>query len=92
MTRVIFINILLLFTPIMIYGLYVYLFVDRSDGRTVWKDAPVLWLIGAGVIMAIAMLVTVTSFNTASNKGGVYVPPVMRDGKIIPGHIEPKPQ
>lgn len=53
-----------------------------------WQDAPWLWLAGLGVALA-----AVVTFGLALSGGepttGVYVPPRLEDGRIVPGHVEP---
>lgn len=84
MIRVIIENIVLFFLPAAIYVAYIYL--TRSDPRKGLLDgAPVIWLVVAGTALVVVVLV---AFGTTS--GGrpdqIYVPPSVKDGKIIPGH------
>ncbi len=51
------------------------------------RDAPWTWIVAAGLTVMILALVGLGLF-TGDEPGGVYVPPYMEDGKIVPGHIE----
>jgi len=53
-----------------------------------WEDAPWVWLGIAGLVLAIVALLA-TSFFGAEKKGR-YVPPQLKDGQVIPGHVVPE--
>jgi hypothetical protein len=55
-----------------------------------WQDAPYLWLALMGVMLALAVLVAL-HFAGGMGKDGVYVPPRVIDGEVVPGHVEPRP-
>jgi len=53
-------------------------------GATPW-----LWLAGAGALLLAGVLfVVIAGFGTSTP--GVYVPPHTENGRIVPGHIEPR--
>jgi hypothetical protein len=96
MIRVFVENLLLFLTPALIYFAYVYLVRDaepahgaggRASERSLLDGAPYIWLfvLGAGLVL-IAMI----AFGSTSGgkPGQHYSPPVMKDGRIQPGHIE----
>ena len=57
-----------------------------------WEEGPWAWLIGGGVLLTVLVAV-VTAVLTGRGKEGVYVPPRVEDGRIVPGHLEPaRPQ
>jgi len=65
----------------------------RGDGRNPVAGKrgtpPWVWLAGAGaLLLAIVLVFMVVDFGTPQH--GVYVPPAWRQGRIVPGHIEPK--
>jgi hypothetical protein len=54
-----------------------------------WAALPWVWLAAAGALLLTLMLFIVTvHFGTA--EPGTYVPPRWENGRIVPGHIEPK--
>ena len=61
---------------------------SQGNGATEWHGLPWVWLGVAGVALAAVVLFVVTvHFGTATP--GVYVPPHVENGQIVPGHIEP---
>lgn len=87
MSRVVLINLLLFLLPFAIYMGFV---MFRQPGRTqdeIWRDAPILWLMGAGTALVIGVMVFFVSFNREPTDG-TYRPAEIRDGKIVPGQIE----
>jgi hypothetical protein len=84
MIRVIVENVVLFFLPAAIYVAYVYL--TRTDTRKgLLDEAPVIWLVVAGTALVVIVLVTFGS-TSGGRPDQVYQPPVLKDGKIIPGH------
>ena len=87
MMRIVVENLLLFLLPTLIYVAYIYLTrAEKPDGRAMLDEAPLLWLfaIGAGLVVVTLMVFGSTS---GGKPGEVYQPPVLRDGKIVPGHI-----
>ena len=83
----VFIEIILPLTlPTALYFLWIAAFPrDGAAARTL----PWVWLAGAGArLLAIVLVFMVVDFGTPPH--GVYVPPAWRQGRIVPGHIEPK--
>lgn len=87
MARIVLLNIFMFLLPFLVYAAYVYFVRRGQKNKEIWRDAPILWLFAAGVILAFGMLVTLVSF-TGSGPGGHYEPPRFEDGKIKPGRIE----
>jgi hypothetical protein len=88
MIRVVIENILLFLLPTLLYVGYVYL--TREPGRggaRALDEAPLIWLFVAGALLVIVTLVAFGS-TSGGRPGQQYVPPVMKDGKIVPGHID----
>lgn len=88
MIRIVAENILLFLLPTIIYVAYVYMTrEDKGGAARVLDDAPILWLFVAGIAV---VLVTLATFGSISGgkPGQVYVPPVLKDGRIEPGHLE----
>ena len=98
MIRTVIENILLFLLPTLLYVAWVLF--QRSKEETgeeaasvrsvtagLLDDAPLLWLFAGGAFLVI---VTLAAFGTSSGgkPGQHYQPPVLKDGKIEPGHIE----
>ncbi|HUK60192.1 MAG TPA: DUF6111 family protein [Stellaceae bacterium] len=54
-----------------------------------WRELPFLWLALAGMVLTLALVVSVAELGGAKN--GVYVPPHLENGTIVPGRLEPEP-
>ncbi len=53
------------------------------------REVPWLWLALAGIVLALAVLAIVVQRGGAKN--GVYVPPHLENGAVVPGRVEPQP-
>lgn len=97
MIRTVIENLLLFLLPTLLYAAWV-LFSrskaetgDKTDGSRsfsgILDDAPLLWLFASGALLVI---VTLAIFGTSSGgkPGQHYQPSIMKDGKIVPSHIE----
>ncbi len=88
MIRTVAQNILLFLLPTIIYVAYVYMTREEKPGAArVLDDAPLIWLFVAGATLVIATLVAFGSIS-GGKPGQVYVPSVLKDGRIEPGRIE----
>lgn len=96
MIRVVVENLLLFLLPTLCYiGWRLiarpHTLERKPDGRIaaskLLDDAPLLWLAAAGAIL---LVVTLVAFGSTSGgkPGQHYAPPVYKDGKIQPGHID----
>ncbi|WP_072372577.1 DUF6111 family protein [Hyphomicrobium sp. NDB2Meth4] len=88
MIRIVAENILLFLLPTIVYVAYIYLTRDeKPQASRVLDDAPLIWLFVAG---AAIVIITLVSFGTITGgkPGQVYTPPVFKDGRIEPGHID----
>ena len=91
MLRLLVTIVLPLFLPTALYLLWVTLLRPaRRNGTTVWAALPWLWLAAVGVALLLIVLFVVTVHFGAPQEG-VYVPPRWQNGRIVPGHIEPRP-
>jgi hypothetical protein len=91
MLRLLVTILLPLFLPTALYLLWVTLVRPaRRNGTALWAALPWLWLAAVGVaLLVIVLLVVTVHFGTPQE--GVYVPPRWQNGRIVPGHIEPRP-
>jgi hypothetical protein len=88
MIRIIAENILLFLLPTIVYVAYVYMTREEKPGAMrVLDDAPLVWLFVAGAVLVVATLASFGSL-TGGKPGQVYTPPVLKDGRIEPGHLE----
>jgi len=93
MARILFQIVLPVLLPTLIY--FAWLAAERrridragSGEPPDWSDAPWLWLVAGGVLLA-GFLALATAFFGGDSIEGVYVPPQVIDGKVVPGHMEP---
>jgi hypothetical protein len=91
MIRVVLEIIVLFLLPTAVY--LAYAFLAREEGATsrLWDGAPVVWLIAAGAALAFTVLIAFGD-TSGGRPGEIYVPPEVKDGKIIPGHFKPAPE
>jgi hypothetical protein len=91
MVRVVVENILLFLAPTAIYLAYVLL-VKRTgqSPKEILDEGPLVWLSLAGVAMIAVVLLVFGAKGTLDEgaAGGVYVPPVYKDGAIVPGKVK----
>lgn len=96
MIRVVIENILLFLLPTLAYLGWVLIARPESLDRTtsgrikasgLLNDAPLVWLTAAGTMLLVFALVFFGS-TSGGKPGQHYTPPVIKDGKIQPGHIE----
>ncbi|HEY1612385.1 MAG TPA: DUF6111 family protein [Rhizomicrobium sp.] len=85
MIRILFLRSLLFATPFAIYG--AYLLLMHIGGRGVGGRPPWTTLFVAGLSLVAASFVYV-GLTEGQSTSGIYVPPHMKDGRIVPGHVE----
>lgn len=91
MLRVFLTIVLPLLLPTALYLLWVITFGSEHGGKVVrWTAVPWIWLAGAGAVL-LAMVLFVVTIHFGSPQEGVYVPPRFEGGRIVPGHMEPRP-
>lgn len=91
MLRVVLTIVLPLLLPTALYLLWIATLGSAQEGGAIsWAAVPWLWLAGAGaVVLAVVLFVVTVHFGAPQE--GVYVPPRWEDGRVVPGHMEPKP-
>ena len=89
MIRVVLQNVLLFLLPTLVYIAYRML-TSRGPGsfRRAIDNAPFGWLLTAGVAI-VFVFIAFFAASTGGRPGDVYIPPYMKDGKIVEGHFEP---
>ena len=91
MLRVLATIVLPLILPTAIYLLWIRAKDWSGQGGPVrWTAVPWVWLAGAGTVLLILVLVFV-NVRFGTSESGVYVPPRYEHGRVVPPHIEPKP-
>ena len=87
MMRVVLINLLMFLLPFLLYGGYVYLTRGSQSPDSIWRGAPIGWLVVAGVVLALGTLFTLVTFSGWGTEG-TYYPPRFEDGVVKPGRVE----
>jgi len=90
MPREILTLIVPLVLPTLVYLLWLRAARWSEAGDAVaWHKLPWVWLALSGVALtAVVLFVVTVGFGTAMP--GIYVPPRVQNGQIVPGHIEPE--
>jgi hypothetical protein len=82
MIRRVLFEVLLFLTPFALYGAYWWL-----SGRTSRKHPwPTLFVIG---LVLVVLSFIWWALSEGDGPGGVYVPPHVEDGRVVPGRVEP---
>ena len=87
MTRVMLVYTLLLLLPFIIFGGWRWLIKGVRGHREIMSDAPILVLLLLGISFVGAGLYFLASKEQTGVEGR-YTPPMIKDGKIEPGHFE----
>ncbi|HEX2590413.1 MAG TPA: DUF6111 family protein [Rhizomicrobium sp.] len=87
MIRPLLLRVVLFVLPFVLFGIYAYLLGQRGSAKpaTPWV---LLFVIGLGLVAASFIIVGLTEGETTK---GVYIPAHTENGRIIPGHVEPRP-
>ncbi|MFO1169575.1 MAG: hypothetical protein U1E49_01250 [Hyphomicrobiaceae bacterium] len=86
MLRFVLLVIFLMALPTLLYTAYVR--AKKGGGiEDIMGKAPFLPLVVSGVVLTAAVLFVYLQVNR-NEPGGHYVPPVYKDGTIVPGHYE----
>jgi hypothetical protein len=87
MIRVVLVNLLFLFFPAFLYFAYVYVRRRERPDEEILTNAPIFWLMSAGVLLMLASIVIFGHWKGGA-PGKHYVPPQVKNGVVIPGHVE----
>jgi len=88
MTRIILINLLLILAPFLFYAAYILIEKKPETRQEFWQFIPLKKLLIIGLVLMGVFYITQITFFT-SVKDGIYHPATVKDGKVIPGYIEP---
>jgi hypothetical protein len=89
MIRTLVPSLLLFLLPFALYFLWLGAQRRRSAEAVPANTRHLAWVGAAGLVLAVAAFVIFTDFSGAA-PDQVYVPPRYEDGKLVPGHFEPK--
>lgn len=78
---------LLFLLPFVLYGAWTAIARSRAQAHPPgWQDWPLLSLTAAGVALMLAGLFA-AAFLQGDERGGVYDPARIEDGRIVPGDV-----
>ena len=82
----IFFEILLFLLPFALYG--VYLRLSKRDAETPARPHPWTILFISGLVLVAASFV-IWGVTEGAGEQGVYIPPHVENGRVVPGRVEP---
>ena len=91
MGRILLEFVLPIMLPALLYVGWLVAERKRAAGGTApreIKDAPWIWLLALGLFLA-ALITLASAFMGGETIRGIYVPPQVKDGVIVPGHVDP---
>ncbi|HEX9461341.1 MAG TPA: DUF6111 family protein [Alphaproteobacteria bacterium] len=93
MTRILVQVVFPILLPALLYALWLAAERRRVEASGAgqhprWAEAPWLWLLALGVFFAAIIAIALALFAGESIEG-VYVPPQIKDGQVVPGHVVP---
>lgn len=90
MIRVLLTIVVPLLLPTVLYVLWLSTLgrPELAGAGMPWRGLPWAWLAVAGVALVALMLVAL-SVGLGEGQQGTYVPPHVKDGRIVPGRIVP---
>jgi len=62
---------------------------SKASANVPWRAMPWLWLAVTGVALT-ALVLFVVTVHFGTSVPGIYIPPRLEHGVIVPGHIEPQ--
>ncbi|MAV88075.1 MAG: hypothetical protein CMM67_07495 [Rhodospirillaceae bacterium] len=79
--------VLPLIIPIIIYIIWVYVDSKRKgQNKPEWKTKSWFWSIFIGLMLVAASLIYLSTLG--NELGKKYQSPILKDGKIVPGHFK----
>ncbi|TNE38153.1 MAG: hypothetical protein EP347_06635 [Alphaproteobacteria bacterium] len=90
--RFLLLELLLLATPFVVYRFYLkYVIRKKAEKGLEWSEAPLTWLMIAGLSLAILGMLAWGMIGSHSGKGP-YTPAALEDGQVTPGSIGETPE
>jgi hypothetical protein len=94
MLRILIQIVLPILLPALLYALWLAAERRRVDAagtgeQPSWGEAPWVWLLALGLFFAAIIAVAIAVFGGEGIEG-VYVPPHVEDGRVVPGHVAPR--
>lgn len=80
-------DFILFLLPFAIYGIY-WRMVGRKQEGADTRVHPWTMLIAAGLVL-VAISFVLWSLPKENTRDGVYVPPHLENGQVVPGRVEP---
>jgi len=62
--------------------------IETAGTGDLLRGLPWVWLVPTGVLL-VALVLVVVQVGFGGTGAGEYVPPQVKDGKLVPGHFEP---
>ncbi len=86
--RIFWLELILVFTPFLLYRIYVAFVVKRKvESGGTYNEIPLAMLFIVGLVLAVISFL-VMGFVGERVTGGDYTPATFEDGEIIPPHID----
>ena len=94
MARILFQFVFPILLPTLLYALWLTAQRRRMEAagagdKPGWSEAPWFWLGALGVFFA-AIITFAFALLGGGDMQGTYVPPSVKDGQIVPGHVQPR--
>ncbi len=94
MARFLFTYIVPVLLPVLTYAAWVWYrtrYVQKHGGEAPkFEEGPWPMLLFAGALLTLVMLGVSAMIQGNAPEEGIYVPPRVENGQVIPGHIEPR--
>jgi hypothetical protein len=91
MSRILVQFVLPTLLPALLYALWLAAMRRRveaaGDDHPGWSDHPWVWLLALGLFFA-AIITIASAMFSGDGTEGLYVPPRIENGRIVPGHID----
>ena len=89
MIRSVFTSVLLFFLPFVLYFFWLGFQRRKLAEEAIATRKHYFWVGLTGVVLAVAGFIYFTDYSGAP-PDSVYVPPIYKDGVLVPGHFAPR--